>query len=600
MRLLRCARNDGINRPGAALLVVLFVVMVVTVLSLGFLSRSDVELACGGNMILRTQMDYLAESGLEHARGLILNPQDVKFGINPPDKPVGFWTGAVGQQLAAGSDDYYDIKVVRDDSVPTNRCNYIIDCNSYRLKAGEKVGHTSLEAELRLDPCIAYWAGGDTTISQRITVNGDVYCNGTLIYLSIINGDVFANSLTGNPDDIVGQQEVIEDLSLQWPQVTVGDFTSRYTVQSIGSTLSGVTYGPYDPVQVCYNGGGDVELAGNVQIYGMLVVEGDLTIRAVLEGGNVITAGKNLPALLVTGDLKVENGGCLDIDGLAVVEGEVQISADSANLNINGGLFTHNGIVETTTDSSGNGNDGTLTNMAGGEWTTGFVGGALEFDGNEDYVTIAESSDFKFGTGDFGMGAWVKTSATTTSYIIDNYQGTVGEVGCQIVMNADGTVYFEVRGGTLLQITSTTTINDGAWHHIFGSADRDTQMNLYIDGAIAAPTGGTNSDKIDNSNPVLIGVNTWQSDPLGSFFSGIIDDVRIYNHALEPNDVNDIYHLVGGPGGLVGHWKLDEDGSSNVSITAAPSKTAIVVWPGGVAEKWGSAAGAFFRSIRRK
>ena len=55
---------------GAALLVVLFIVMAITVLSLGFLSASDMELACGQNMILRTQMDYLAESGLEHARGL--------------------------------------------------------------------------------------------------------------------------------------------------------------------------------------------------------------------------------------------------------------------------------------------------------------------------------------------------------------------------------------------------------------------------------------------------------------------------------------------------------------------------------------------------
>ncbi|MBA7693960.1 hypothetical protein ES703_102560 [subsurface metagenome] len=77
LRLLRCARNDGRNKRGAALLVVLFIVMAITILSLGFLSRSDVELACGGNMILRTQMDYLAESGLEHAKGLILNPQDV-------------------------------------------------------------------------------------------------------------------------------------------------------------------------------------------------------------------------------------------------------------------------------------------------------------------------------------------------------------------------------------------------------------------------------------------------------------------------------------------------------------------------------------------
>jgi hypothetical protein len=377
-----------------------------------------------------------------------------------------------------------------------------------------------------------------------------VYCNGVLTNDGVINGDVFANVLNGS---ITGRQKELVDLLLQWPGVTVGDFTSRYSVQPIGSSLSGVTYGPYNPARVCYYNGGDVELAGNVQIDGMLVVEGDLIIRG---DGNVITAAKNLPALLTTGDLTIESGGVLNIDGLAIVEGQVRFSGGAGDVSIVGGLFTGDG---------------------GGQ-----VDGALEFDGIDDYVTIAESSDFKFGTGDFSMGAWVKTSATTKGYIIDNYHGAAGEVGCQMVMKADGTVYFEVRGGTLLQIKSTVTINDGAWHHIFGSADRDSSMNLYIDGASAA-TGGTNSDNIDNSNPVLIGVNTWRSDPLGSFFGGIIDDVRIYNRAL---DANDIYPIPGEVG-LVGHWKLDGAGC-NVTITAAPLKTAIVVCPEGALENWGS------------
>jgi type II secretory pathway component PulK len=88
------------KREGAVLLIVLFVVMAITVLSLGFISRSDVELACGKNMILRTQMVHLAESGLEHARGLILSPQDVD---------TEYWQGDVRQQLVAGGNDYYDV-----------------------------------------------------------------------------------------------------------------------------------------------------------------------------------------------------------------------------------------------------------------------------------------------------------------------------------------------------------------------------------------------------------------------------------------------------------------------------------------------------------
>ena len=128
------------------MLAVLMIVMVITIMALGFLSRSDVELACGQNMALRTQMDHLAESGLEHARGLVLNPQDVA---------AEYWTGQSLQQLVAGSGDYYDLTVTRDDTDPTDRCNYIIDSNSYRLSGGERIGRSNLRATLRLDPAIA-------------------------------------------------------------------------------------------------------------------------------------------------------------------------------------------------------------------------------------------------------------------------------------------------------------------------------------------------------------------------------------------------------------------------------------------------------------
>ena len=96
-------KKNKTSIKGAALLVVLFIVMLITISSLGFLSRSNVELATGQNMALRIQMDYLAESGLEHAKGLILNPQDISS---------EYWTGATSQQLVAGN-DYYDIAVVR-------------------------------------------------------------------------------------------------------------------------------------------------------------------------------------------------------------------------------------------------------------------------------------------------------------------------------------------------------------------------------------------------------------------------------------------------------------------------------------------------------
>ena len=313
------SKKAKVKRTGSALLVVLLIVMAITILSLGFLSRSDVELACGENMILRTQMDYLAESGLEHARGLILYDSNY----------LGDWA-LPGQQLVDGSNDYYDVSVVKDVN---GECNYRITCDAYREKGIEKIGRSSLEAELRLDPYIAFWIQASAQIVNTVKINGDVDCNGTLTNYSIINGDVFANSLAGT-GSITGRQKALGDLSLAWPQVEVDDFISHYSpVQTIEvNSLDSNSLGGSS--QVCYRNG-NLELASNVQIEGMLIVAGNLTITG---SGNVITAGKDLPAMLVTGNLRIQSGGSLDVYGLAFVNRRVQ-NDYGGNVNISGGLF---------------------------------------------------------------------------------------------------------------------------------------------------------------------------------------------------------------------------------------------------------------------
>jgi len=337
LRLLHCARNDGRNKRGAALLVVLFIVMAITILSLGFLSRSDVELACGENMILRTQMDYLAEAGLVHAKGLILSPQDVDS---------EYWTGDVGQQLIAGSDDYYDVDVVK-----LGRCNYQITCDAYREKNGERIGRSSLEGELRLDPCIAYWVGVGTTVGPQITINGDVYCNGDLTNNGTIGGDAFASGSVINTGTISGQEnEAVAQPPVDWPGLDKDDFTSQYYIgseqHSVGIIttvdLNDITLEPTvgNPAGIYYCDG-NLELKGNVTLTGSLVVKDRLDITGA---GNRITAIKNFPAIII-GDhleIKASEGAGVTVEGLVQSRNGVHIRAgvENALIEIVGGLFT--------------------------------------------------------------------------------------------------------------------------------------------------------------------------------------------------------------------------------------------------------------------
>jgi hypothetical protein len=292
-------KRSKTDRKGVALLIVLFIVMAITILSLGFLSRSDVELACGENMILRNQMDYLAESGLEHARGLILHSQEIAS---------DYWKGDVALQLVDGSNDYYDVNVVKDVN---EECNYQITCDAYRRKNGEKIGQSSLKAELRLNPCIAFWTTGNSSIPADTRINGDVYCGGSFTNDGVIKGDVFATGFSGM-DPASGQKYGID--------------------KAVGVTSPGLDIHNFDYI---------TDPNGNVVINESRTVDGPFAVdcNLVIKGGTVkITAPKNSPALLVGNKLTLENGAVLEIDGFAQTANELSVD-NGTEVKISGALF---------------------------------------------------------------------------------------------------------------------------------------------------------------------------------------------------------------------------------------------------------------------
>jgi hypothetical protein len=84
----------------------------------------------------------------------------------------------------------------------------------------------------------------------------------------------------------------------------------------------------------------------------MLVVDGDLTVKNT---GNVITAVKNFPALLVSGELIMESAATLQVNGLAQVGHRVVLksSAENVHITVNGALLIINGNIDRLADSDG-------------------------------------------------------------------------------------------------------------------------------------------------------------------------------------------------------------------------------------------------------
>lgn len=70
-----------------------------------------------------------------------------------------------------------------------------------------------------------------------------------------------------------------------------------------------------------------------------------------------------------------------------------------------------------TSDYSGNGNNGTLTNMSGASsYVDGQIGKSLSFDGVNDYVSIGNPASLDMNTSDFSLNTWIKLNTRPSVY----------------------------------------------------------------------------------------------------------------------------------------------------------------------------------------
>ncbi|HXJ43397.1 MAG TPA: LamG domain-containing protein, partial [Bryobacteraceae bacterium] len=198
------------------------------------------------------------------------------------------------------------------------------------------------------------------------------------------------------------------------------------------------------------------------------------------------------------------------------------------------------------TDSAGNGHTGTVSGAA---WVPGKFGGALAFNGVNNYVFASDAQSggtigvgLDVGTRDWSVAAWVQT---TNSGMVLTKMGFVGGSnpdGWGLSVSANGTVgaVLHKSGVATVNIFSGdgSAVNDGQWHHIAVVFNRAGSMTRYVDGV---PSGATyslsslNAQSIDNTNQVQIGARDQAGDRV--FFRGVIDDVRVYALALSASDI---------------------------------------------------------------
>jgi hypothetical protein len=194
---------------------------------------------------------------------------------------------------------------------------------------------------------------------------------------------------------------------------------------------------------------------------------------------------------------------------------------------------------------------------------------ALQFDGLDDFASIADKGDFDFDQA-FTIEAWIKPLSKQP------YDGTIEDIG--LVWGADSQPpihWANYRGwGFLLEAWHGEYLNEisfvvccgegvaygasvgpdleaGDWYHFAGVYDAGERRG-YRNGALQMTPPGLEMDLAD-VNYILLGTKS-------ASFHGLIDEVRIWSVARSEEEIQATWNrsLRGDEPGLVGYWRLDE------------------------------------------
>jgi hypothetical protein len=168
--------------------------------------------------------------------------------------------------------------------------------------------------------------------------------------------------------------------------------------------------------------------------------------------------------------------------------------------------------------------DGTLMGDPVWQPEDSVVDGALQLDGVDDYVVTGAAPNPEGNS--YSVLAWIKGGAPGQVVL-----SQMGKADWLCTNPSAGTLMTELtmagRDGSSLG--SEAIITDGSWHRI-GFVWDGSYRRLYVDGVIVAEDVQGNLDV--SSNSLYFG--TGKTMEPGSYWSGLIDDIRIYNRAIHP------------------------------------------------------------------
>ncbi len=243
----------------------------------------------------------------------------------------------------------------------------------------------------------------------------------------------------------------------------------------------------------------DIELKNNAKLYGVVAAGDDLTVQNTAG----IHVASNLPGFAPTLAVDIQGG----------THGRYRSGAQPA---------------------------------ATGKYVT-----AAEFDGSNDYIEIPHDGDFLADHGTVSF--WVYADSLSGHQGLFSKDANGNGDGGHLHIYADGSA-LKARNqssSASYSLSKSSALSTSTWHHVavtWGGRG----FHLFLDGSLVGSDNyngglGETSGGAGNTEPIVLGANTWSSSsssatPLQDYFDGRLDDVRFYTTQLDGTQVTALYN----------------------------------------------------------
>jgi hypothetical protein len=202
---------------------------------------------------------------------------------------------------------------------------------------------------------------------------------------------------------------------------------------------------------------------------------------------------------------------------------------------------------------------------------------SLSFDGASSYVSFPASSVLDISDV-ITIEAWINSNAwgfsSAQNTIVCKHGWFAGEEGYVLRAGGTGELSFNIAGTDLSSITQWTEVISGTnalqlntWHHVAGTFD-GLELKIYIDGVLSGTTPfvGTINPSVDYN--IHIGRLADENQFETRYWSGMIDEVRVWHRALTQSEIQSNMNKHIDPSAvtdLVAYWRLNDISGSNVA-----------------------------------